>query len=352
MTLHYQAHCTLSQTFKLFMIVMATRRCYPFTSTAFSNSNRDHSHKYKDNMRHKVPNLYAIKLNNHAITLLRAGKNEGAEKCLIRALLSCTMKEMPPPADLLVLEKEFYERERQIEYPCKSLEDECIYDCIKGMRVYLEPFYIPIESECVDERIIQKAIYFNLGICYVWIKQYDEAHAHFSKALSLYTTQCHNGHPPHVPTNVMILHNLGYINYLQEEYAESLSNQSEALRILLNSNNDYEHSSYSEHVTTCLNSIGIVTMHTISTDIDLSAEREALRVQHCCMEAMAIQNEATCTSCDDGASRHKRSSLNVRKTLARIKEVGVELLRQEQQCRCKKIQQQYHSIKIQRRITV
>ncbi len=359
------------------MVVLATKRSHFFPDTSHSalqvaTSNRLHRRKYRGNMRHQVPNLYAIKLNNHATTLLHDGSNEGAEKCLIRALLSCTMKEMPPPADLLTMEKGFHEQERQgkdLEYCASSFGNECKYDCIEGMRVYLEPFYIPMESKCVDETIIQKAVFFNLGICYIRIKQYDEAHAYFSKAMSLYTTQCrnirvppfvskHHGHPLHAPTNVMILHNLGYINYIQKEYAEALSNQNEVLRILLKSNHHHhhEHISYcTEHVTACLNSIGIVTMHIISKDIDLSKESEALRVQHCFMEALAIQNEFTTRTHnnDNEDFRHGRSSLNhVRNTLGRIKEVGIELLQQEQQRRRKKIQHQCYFIKCQRRITV
>ncbi len=297
-------------------------------------------------MQSQVTNLYAKKLNNLSLILFREGNNSRAEKCLIRALLASTMKEMPPPADLLAMKNEYKGRDLQKEYQdyyCTYLEDECDHNYIAGMRVYFEPLFLQTSSfseEC-DEVIVQKTIYFNMGIHYMRSRQHEEAYVHFSKSLSLRTAQCNrlpplvnnHGHPPHGPSNVMILHNLGYINYKKKRYAESLSNQSEILRILCKSCHQHSHS----HIKTCLNSIGIVTMHTInSIDINKSVERKAL---HFFSEALADQKiDNGPSDCSTSYNGGRRSV--VRKTLALVKDIGAELLQQERNER-KMQQQQY-----------
>ncbi len=282
-------------------------------------------------MQSQLTNHYAIKLNNFSLILFREGNNSRAEKCLIRALLASTMKEMPPPADLLAMKNE-YEGRDCLENSCTCLGDDGEHNYIAGMRVYFEPILLQTCSfnEMCDEMIIQKTIYFNLGIYYIRARQYEEAYVHFSKALSLHTSQCerlpplltNHGHPPHGPSNVMILHNLGYINYRKKRYAESFSNQSEILRILCNS--CHEHSQ--NHIKTCLNSIGIVTMHTInSMDINKSVERRAL---HFFTEALADQKMDDDTPLCSSSSNEGRQSV-VRKTLALVKDIGAELLQKE-----------------------
>lgn len=276
---------------------------------------------------HQVPNLYAIKLNNHALALFRANNNIGAEKCLIRALLSSTMNEMPPPADYLAMERERQEKEplrEHLVYSCTFSDDgEEHYN--SGMRVYFEPLVIQASST-FDEITIQSTIFFNLGIRYIRSKQYEEAYGHFSKALSLQTTHCKSrampkkelSHPPHHgPSNKMVLHNLAYINFVERRYAEAFSNQSEVLRILLKSKGYYN-----AHVVTCLNSIGIITMHKNAIDQDNSGEKAL----HFFLEALAIHKAIS----PPGISCNERRSI-IRNTLARIKDIRVQISQQELQ---------------------
>lgn len=292
-------------------------------------------------MQSQVTNLYAIKLNNFSITSFRDGNKKLSEKCLIRALLASTMKEMPPPADLLAMKSEYNGRD-YLDKSCTCLGDDCEHKYILGMRVYFEPILLPTFSfnEKCEETIIQRTIYFNLGIHYFRSRQHEEAFLHFSKALSLQKSQCErlpplvtdHGHPPHGPSNVMILHNLGYINYRMKRYAESLSNLSEILRILCKSTcNEHSHT----HIKTCLKSLGIVSMHTInSMNINKSVERRASHLFTETWTEHKLDDDTHCYS----ALNEGRTSV-VRKTLALVKDIGTEILQNEQNERKIQLQQ-------------
>ncbi len=286
-------------------------------------------------MQSQVPNFYAISLNNHAMKLFHVDNNYDTERCLIRALLVCTMQEMPPPEDLLVMEKEKVQQEH-LDTSWKCLEHECQHNYMKGMRVYFEPFNIHASSAC-DGTIILKTIFFNLGICYIRSKQPEEAYAYFSKALSLQAPQrqskdpqqsqsTHYSHVSCAPSDIMILHNIGFINYAEKRYAEALSNLSEVLRMLVDrSSQKYSHS----HIITCMNSIGIVTLHTNDAHIDKNVERKALQLF---METARAKQKKTHNKLPPGSTRtlryDRRSIVDV--ILSRIKEIGIELIKQEQ----------------------
>ncbi len=198
--------------------------------------------------------LYATQMNNHALDLFRTGSNSGAEKCLNKALLACTSRKTATTKEesqkLTVLEKN--DEAKKGDCINITFKDEGEYDD-EGMRIYCDPLHI---STACKEIEIQQIIFFNLGIAYVWLKQYEEALIHFSKSLSLEAI-CKNLKDDEFngPNKVAILHNLGYVNFMQERYSEALANFNEALGDLLKLKGYYH-----RDVANCLNSIGVVTM--------------------------------------------------------------------------------------------
>lgn len=271
----------------------------------------------------KVSSLFAAQLNNHALSLNRIGNFIDAERCLNRALLVAAMKERPDAEDYTYIEQERQEQRNQqenIPHVCSKAEGE--YNS-EGMRVFCDPIYIQISSTS-DEKTIQKAIFYNLGVGYMWLQEYDESYAYFTKALSLHTP-CNNTSKTEDsgfqgPNDVAILHNLGYVNFIQGRYSEAFSNYNEALRILQKSKGFYH-----PDVATCFNSIGITMMHSFTQD---NADGE--KAVGFFTEALAIYDAIS--SGDASCIEHVDIVMN---NIARIKAVIREIQEQEkvaQQC--------------------
>ncbi len=262
----------------------------------------------------KVSDLFAAQLNNHALSLFRIGRFLNAERCWNRALLTAIMKETPPDTkDYIQIEQERQEQKVQqnnllnfLQGPLKNLRFNFWRNC-EGMRVYYDPVFIQI-SPMSKEKTIQKAIIYNLGIGYLWLRQHDEAHAHFSKALSL-SSQTEDD-PQHGPSDIMILQNLGYVNFVKGRYSEAFSNYSEALRVLQKSKGYYH-----PDVATCLNSIGIIAMYSYKEN---SGDGE--KVEGFFTEVLAIYSAI---SSDD--SSNKNAIDRVKRNITRMKTLRGEV---------------------------
>ncbi len=260
----------------------------------------------------KVSDFFAAQLNNHALSLFRIGRFMNAEKCWNRALLTATMKETPPDTkDYIHIEQERQEQNVKrnhlfsfLQGPLKSFRFNVWRD-VEGMRVYYDPVFIQISSKS-EEKTIQKAIIYNLGIGYLWLRQHDEAHAHFSKALSLSSQTEGDTHP----SDIMILHNLGYVNFVKGRYSEAFSNYSEALRILQKSKGYYH-----PDVATCLNSIGVIAMYSF---MENSGDGE--KVEGFFTEVLAIYSAI---SSDESSNKHTID--RVKRNIARIKSLRGEV---------------------------
>uniref|UniRef100_A0A7S3Q7C1 MalT-like TPR region domain-containing protein n=1 Tax=Chaetoceros debilis TaxID=122233 RepID=A0A7S3Q7C1_9STRA len=255
----------------------------------------------------------SIKLNNHAVSLFHLGKNAEAERYLNKALLAYTIHKNESKKPCIPVDEQQHQqhpqhqnhpqhqqydplRENNVHLSHEekgekqqadeelrkrvTFKDEGEYDD-EGMRIYFEPMYIPFATDH-DKEVICETIFFNLSVAYVWTKQYDEAYSYFTTALTSSTelkksqeTKCEKFQGPSL---VMFLHNLGYVNFIQDRYSEALSNYSEGMRVALDTNGCYD-----QNVAVCLNSIGIATMHNFIKD-----DRQGTKALGFFLEALGI----------------------------------------------------------------
>lgn len=270
--------------------------------------------------------LKVSQLNNQALSHFCIGKFTDAERCLNRALLiTDTMEEESDSEDYHHIDISQQEHRNQHTNQQHTNQQNAIFNTIdsqyniEGMKVYYDPIFIQISSQS-EAKMIQKAIIYNLGIGYMLLQQYDEAHAYFSKALSLKTVPYHNvssltsleDATLHGPSDIMILHNLGYLSFMQGCYPEAFSYYSEALRLLQKFKGYYH-----LDVATCLNSIGIITMHSFMENGAVGNGGE--RAVGFFTEALAIY-----TAISDDRCRASDLFERVTSNIARIRALGDE----------------------------
>ncbi len=268
---------------------------------------------------HQDSKMIISKLNNNAVTSIQAKQYKKATLILNRALLvstyggnycnaSADSREQEGSALLSAPAAESHDcddscdcvagRHQQEEEEEEETQQEDIYD--EGMDAFSEPYSIP-SSKADSNEFIKVVLFYNLGITHLRTGNNEDALAYFEKALSEHTVKQGINNSSGVSTvssfntqeMIALLHNLGHSYFRCRRYNESLTIYDKALDL----SHLQAHGCYHVSVSTTLNCIGVVRLH--SFDSCLGSE-DILGVF---MEALAIINKAVSPKCQLQATK-------------------------------------------------
>ena len=195
----------------------------------------------------------SVELSNCAANSISLKNYSKATSLLNKALLTSNHLQIGQHSSFQDYEK-VKEEEPHIEY------DE-------GMNKLPEPFLIS-PTKVYNNNFVKLVIFYNLGIAHSRSRNNEDALAYFEKALSenitlrSFNVIARNNYFGTEET-IALLHNLGHAYFRCQRFDESLEVYNRALEFVLQTYNYYH-----LHVSSILNCIGVVRLHTLNEKND------------------------------------------------------------------------------------